>query len=526
MATISVTIPEVTEYTVTPSRLSPTTFFVDRETRLSEEATRIPEQNTQATALNTFKTQANAVRDEVNGFKTAAETAQGLSEDARDASIVAQGLAEDAQVAAALSATQASNYAASYSATSTSSVLIGTGAKTFTIQAGKLFVAGQYLLISDNATPSNYMHGQVTSYSGTTLIMSIEDIGGSGTIALWDISISGTRGATGATGGGLANLVEDLTPQLGGDLDLNGHIITDVVLSDTSPQLGGVLDTNSKQVQLSKGADVASATALPILTDGNYFIVTGVVTITSIATTSHIGTTFKLEFDGILTLTHSANLFLNANGGNITTAVGDVAEFVEVSAGNFKCVNYDKADGTSLVSAVGGSMEFISEVITTDGLTSDITSIDGTYDEYIIEATGINPSNDATGLWMQIYEAGVVRTDNFYQYHISNNTNVSSAYGTPSRNNNGGNIAIHPSLTNNSAFPSSFTLKISGANIAGAVKNMTISGSITTNVTATMSSADGFCSYTNKTGVMTGVRVFASAGNINCKIKLYGIKKS
>jgi uncharacterized SAM-dependent methyltransferase len=100
MATISVTIPEVTEYTVTPSRLSPTTFFVDRETRLSEEATRIPEQNTQATALNTFKTQANAVRDEVNGFKTAAETAQGLSEDARDASIVAQGLAEDAQVAA------------------------------------------------------------------------------------------------------------------------------------------------------------------------------------------------------------------------------------------------------------------------------------------------------------------------------------------------------------------------------------------------------------------------------------------
>ena len=100
MATITVTVPSVTEYTVTPSRTSPTTFFSDRETRLSEEATRIPEQNTQATALNTFKTEANAVRDEVNGFKTAAETAQGLSEDARDASIVAQGLAEDAQVAA------------------------------------------------------------------------------------------------------------------------------------------------------------------------------------------------------------------------------------------------------------------------------------------------------------------------------------------------------------------------------------------------------------------------------------------
>ena len=80
MATISVTIPEVTEYTVTPSRLSPTTFFVDRETRLSEEATRIPEQNAQAKALNDFATEANAVRDEVNGFTTAATNAKTAAE--------------------------------------------------------------------------------------------------------------------------------------------------------------------------------------------------------------------------------------------------------------------------------------------------------------------------------------------------------------------------------------------------------------------------------------------------------------
>jgi hypothetical protein len=104
MATISVTVPTVTEYTVTPSRTSPTTFFTDRETRLSEEATRIPEQNTQATALNTFKTQANAVRDEVNGFKTAAETAQGLAE-------TAQAAAELAETGAAESATASSDSA-------------------------------------------------------------------------------------------------------------------------------------------------------------------------------------------------------------------------------------------------------------------------------------------------------------------------------------------------------------------------------------------------------------------------------
>jgi hypothetical protein len=38
--------------------------------------------------------------------------------------------------------------------------------------------------------------------------------------------VVGPTGATGADGGGLANVVEDTTPQLGGDLDLNTHVIT------------------------------------------------------------------------------------------------------------------------------------------------------------------------------------------------------------------------------------------------------------------------------------------------------------
>jgi len=49
--------------------------------------------------------------------------------------------------------------------------------------------------------------------------------------------------------GGSAELVADLTPQLGGDLDLNGHVITDVVVSDTTPQLGGNLDLNDFSIE-------------------------------------------------------------------------------------------------------------------------------------------------------------------------------------------------------------------------------------------------------------------------------------
>lgn len=105
-------------------------------------------------------------------------------------------------VVANAAAVAASNYAASYSGTSTTSLLIGTGTKVFTTQASKLWVNGQYLQIASNANAANYMHGTVSSYSGTTLTMNIVDVGGSGTFADWNISISGTQGPVGPTGGG------------------------------------------------------------------------------------------------------------------------------------------------------------------------------------------------------------------------------------------------------------------------------------------------------------------------------------
>jgi hypothetical protein len=75
--------------------------------------------------------------------------------------------------------------------TSASSVLIGLGAKTFTVTAGKSWQPGMYLVIADTALPStNGMWGQVTSYSSTTLIVDVQAVRGSGTIAAWTISQS------------------------------------------------------------------------------------------------------------------------------------------------------------------------------------------------------------------------------------------------------------------------------------------------------------------------------------------------
>lgn len=118
-------------------------------------------------------------------------------------------------------------------------------------------------------------------------------------------------------------------------------------------------NTFTKTQKWAKGADVASATALTLGDDGNYFDITGTTAITSIATKG-VGTAVRLHFDAALTLTHNATDLVLPGGANITTAAGDEAEFVEYATGDWRCVSYSRnistpnfvIDVTSAVSAI------------------------------------------------------------------------------------------------------------------------------------------------------------------------------
>jgi signal peptidase I len=99
---------------------------------------------------------------------------------------------------------------AGYTATSTTSVAIGTGAKAFDTQAGLAYLPNVRVRVADSS--SNYMEGVVASYTGTTLTVTVDRVVGSGTFASWNIGVAGdvgaqgpagtngTNGATGATG--------------------------------------------------------------------------------------------------------------------------------------------------------------------------------------------------------------------------------------------------------------------------------------------------------------------------------------
>ena len=99
-------------------------------------------------------------------------------------------------------------------ASSTSSIAMAVGAATFTVAAGLTFAANQVVRIYNSAT--TYMYATVTSYSGTSLVVNVTAITGSGTFAKWAISNmyagggggggNSAVGAGGAGGGGAGGL--------------------------------------------------------------------------------------------------------------------------------------------------------------------------------------------------------------------------------------------------------------------------------------------------------------------------------
>lgn len=91
----------------------------------------------------------------------------------------------------------------SFIGTSTTSVAVGTGSKSFTTQASKSLLPGLFVQIFDEAAPTtNYMFGSVTSYNSTTgdLVVNVTDTAGSGTYTDWLIVQAGAKGSTGSTG--------------------------------------------------------------------------------------------------------------------------------------------------------------------------------------------------------------------------------------------------------------------------------------------------------------------------------------
>ena len=119
-------------------------------------------------------------------------------------------LATDLSRAAAEAAAASAINAPGTSASSSSSMTIALGDKSFVIQPGKAFSLGQSVVIAQTAAPGNQMIGIVTAHNSATgaMTVSVSQIFGAGSAIDWTVSLGAMPGSyglayspqTGATG--------------------------------------------------------------------------------------------------------------------------------------------------------------------------------------------------------------------------------------------------------------------------------------------------------------------------------------
>ena len=236
---------------------------------------------------------------------------------------------------------------------------------------------------------TNLQDATITLTAGTGGTAVVSDLNGTVTlVAGTNVTLSGDNTAKTITinssggGGGLANVVEDTTPQLGGDLDTNGNKIVstsnanieiepngtgDVYLSADTVRVG---DLDSTANIISNGAGdlnltVGSANAGQIIlrqgNDGNIeFVPHGSGSIYASSNTIRIGTTNQ---NATVTTTGTGDLILNTNSGSNSGTIT-----IE-----------DGTNGNILLAPNGTGKVVITEIIAPVGLGGDVTlSPDGT----------------------------------------------------------------------------------------------------------------------------------------------------
>ena len=154
----------------------------------SAAAALVSENNAATSETNASNSETAAGNSASNAATS--ETNAGTSETNASNSAAAALVSENNAAQSAIDAANA--VAATITGTSTTSITIGLGAKTWTIETGKSFAIGNTVKIADDAAPTtNFMVGTVTQYvTGTgQLDVLVDTTKGSGTISAWTITI-------------------------------------------------------------------------------------------------------------------------------------------------------------------------------------------------------------------------------------------------------------------------------------------------------------------------------------------------
>lgn len=120
---------------------------------------------------------------------------------------------------------------------------------------------------------------------------------------------------------------------------------------------------------------IASAATVNIgAAAANTISISGTTTITAFDSIAS-GALRRLHFQGALTLTHNGTSLILPTAANITTAAGDMAEFVSLGGGNWRCTGYERANGTAPALGPANSPTFTALTLTNGQIVFPATQV-------------------------------------------------------------------------------------------------------------------------------------------------------
>lgn len=339
------------------------------------------------TAPNQMTADLDMNSKKIMNLPAAASNTEPIRKAEHDADLAANLVAVNASAsAAATSATQAAASAASaleaasdLSGTSTTNLTIGSGSKTFTTQSGKSFEVGRYLLIVADSDTTQWMFGQVTTYSGTTLIVNVTANAGSGTFSAWSIYVAGVQGV-GSVSGPVTTIVNDIA----------------LWNSTTGTVLKGATLTDGTTIDFTYNSGPGTITAERAALTGDITASAGSNTTTLATVNANVGT--------FGSATQSSQVTVNAKG--LTTAASNVAiaipstqvtDFTEAAQDAVGTaltdtatidLTYTDASNTITADVINDSITFAKiQNITSDRLLGRDTALSGDPEEISLNST-------------------------------------------------------------------------------------------------------------------------------------------
>jgi hypothetical protein len=195
--------------------------------------------------------------------------------------------------------------------TSTTSITIGTGSKTFTLNKIDALAVGTRVRVVSSANSANFVEGAITSVASLNIVVNVDSTGGTGTIASWNIAVAGVAGAQGPAGIVIQATAPANTALAWADTTATGSLFAPYRLTTSTKSANYTLALTDEQtfIEVSAVATITvptnSSVAFPIGTQ-IHLLATGAGAVT------------VSPFDGTVTVNATPSLVLRAQWSSAT----------------------------------------------------------------------------------------------------------------------------------------------------------------------------------------------------------------